>query len=114
MTADLRDRSRLRPRTGGTLEITYDGATIWAREATAAPCPGRRPKASRSNCGASSMGSTRDILDRLLATCRSYRLADATHDLALLLIAFGSDGRHRSEIVRLRVEQLRVEQLSDE
>jgi integrase len=51
---------------------------------------------------------TRDILDRLLATCRSDRLAD-TRDLALLLIAFGSGGRRRSEIARLRVEQLSEE-----
>ena len=48
---------------------------------------------------------TRDILDRLLATCRSDRLADC-RDGALLLIAFGSGGRRRSEIARLRVEQL--------
>ncbi|MEZ2410304.1 site-specific integrase [Bosea sp. RCC_152_1] len=51
---------------------------------------------------------TRDILDRLLATCRSDRLSD-TRDLALLLIAFGSGGRRRSEIARLRVEQLSEE-----
>ncbi|MCT4475484.1 integrase, partial [Bosea sp. SSUT22] len=51
---------------------------------------------------------TRDILDRLLATCRSDRLTD-TRDLALLLIAFGSGGRRRSEIARLRVEQLSEE-----
>jgi integrase len=48
---------------------------------------------------------TRDILDRLLATCRSDRLAD-TRDRALLLIAFGSGGRRRSEMASLRVEQL--------
>ena len=47
---------------------------------------------------------TRDILDRLLAICRSDRLADC-RDGALLLIAFGSGGRRRSEIARLRVEQ---------
>ena len=51
---------------------------------------------------------TREILDRLLATCRSDRLSD-TRDLALLLIAFGSGGRRRSEIARLRVEQLSEE-----
>ncbi|MGE7471979.1 site-specific integrase [Bosea sp. NPDC003192] len=51
---------------------------------------------------------TRDILDRLLATCRSDRLSDS-RDLALLLIAFGSGGRRRSEIARLRVEQLSEE-----
>jgi integrase len=48
---------------------------------------------------------TRDILDRLLATCRSDRLAD-TRDLAILLLAFASGGRRRSEVARLRVEQL--------
>jgi integrase len=48
---------------------------------------------------------TRDILDQLLATCRSDRLADA-RDRALLLVAFGSGGRRRSEISGLRIEQL--------
>jgi integrase len=48
---------------------------------------------------------TRDILDRLLASCRSDRLTD-TRDRALLLIAFGSGGRRRSELASLRVEQL--------
>lgn len=47
---------------------------------------------------------TRDVLDRLLATCRSARLAD-TRDLAILLLAFASGGRRRSEVARLRVEQ---------
>ena len=51
---------------------------------------------------------TREILDRLLATCRSDRLSD-TRDRALLLIAFGSGGRRRSEVARLRVEQLSEE-----
>jgi site-specific recombinase XerD len=48
---------------------------------------------------------TRDILDRLLATCATDRLAD-TRDLAILLVAFASGGRRRSEVARLRVEQL--------
>ena len=47
---------------------------------------------------------TREILDRLLATCPSDRLADC-RDRALLLVAFGSGGRRRSEIAGLRVEQ---------
>jgi integrase len=51
---------------------------------------------------------TRDVLDRLLATCRSDRLAD-TRDLAILLLAFASGGRRRSEVARLRVEQLSEE-----
>lgn len=48
---------------------------------------------------------TRDVLDRLLATCRSGRLVD-TRDLAILLLAFASGGRRRSEVARLRVEQI--------
>jgi site-specific recombinase XerD len=48
---------------------------------------------------------TRDILDRLIATCQTDRLAD-TRDLAILLVAFASGGRRRSEVARLRLEQL--------
>jgi integrase len=48
---------------------------------------------------------TRDVLDRLVATCATDRLAD-TRDLAVLLLAFASGGRRRSEVARLRVEQL--------
>ena len=46
---------------------------------------------------------TRDILDRLIAVCASDRLADC-RDRALLLVAFASGGRRRSEIARLRIE----------
>jgi integrase len=53
---------------------------------------------------------TRDVLDRLLGTCRSDRLAD-TRDLAILHLAFASGGRRRSEVARLRVEQLSDEPL---
>lgn len=45
------------------------------------------------------------MLDRLPATCRPDRLAD-TRDLAILLLAFASGGRRRSEVARLRVEQI--------
>jgi integrase len=48
---------------------------------------------------------TRDILDELLATCGRGRAIDL-RDRALLLLAFGSGGRRRSEIVRLRVDDL--------
>ena len=48
---------------------------------------------------------TADVLETLLATCKSDRLADA-RDAALLLAAFASGGRRRSEVARLRVEQL--------
>jgi integrase len=51
---------------------------------------------------------TRDVLDRLIATCATNRLAD-TRNLAILLLAFASGGRRRSEVAWLRVEQLRNE-----
>jgi integrase len=46
---------------------------------------------------------TRDILDQLLATCGRGRAVDL-RDRALLLLAFGSGGRRRSEIARLKVD----------
>lgn len=51
---------------------------------------------------------TRDIFDRLAATCGSDRLVD-TRDLAILMVAFASGGRRRSEVARLRLEQLQHE-----
>lgn len=48
---------------------------------------------------------TRDVLDRLLATCVLNRLVDR-RDRALLLTAFASGGRRRSELASLRVEQI--------
>ena len=48
---------------------------------------------------------TRDILDQLLAVCDWNRLVDF-RDRALLLTAFASGGRRRSEIARLRLEQI--------
>ncbi|MFG1404255.1 site-specific integrase [Xanthobacter sediminis] len=51
---------------------------------------------------------TRDVLDRLIATCATDRLAD-TRDLAILLLAFASGGRRRSEVAWLRVEQIMTE-----
>lgn len=48
---------------------------------------------------------TRDVLNRLTATCSTDRLAN-TRDIAILLLAFASGGRRRCEVARLRVEQL--------
>ncbi|MDX3806515.1 MAG: tyrosine-type recombinase/integrase [Bosea sp. (in: a-proteobacteria)] len=59
----------------------------------------------RSRRRKSKRAVTREILDRLVATCATVRLAD-TRDLAILLLAFASGGRRRSEVARLRVEQL--------
>lgn len=51
---------------------------------------------------------TGDILAKLLATCASESLRDL-RDRAILMVAFASGGRRRSEIAGLRVEQLTVE-----
>ncbi|CUX01968.1 MULTISPECIES: site-specific integrase [Rhizobium/Agrobacterium group] len=51
---------------------------------------------------------TGDILQMLLATCASDSLRDI-RDRAILMVAFGSGGRRRSEIAGLRLEQLTEE-----
>lgn len=51
---------------------------------------------------------TGDVLSKLLATCRTNGLRDL-RDRAVLMVAFGSGGRRRSEIAGLRKEQLTVE-----
>ncbi|WP_320200765.1 site-specific integrase (plasmid) [Agrobacterium sp. rho-13.3] len=51
---------------------------------------------------------TGDILARLLVTCGSESLRDV-RDRAILMVAFASGGRRRSEIAGLRLEQLTVE-----
>lgn len=60
---------------------------------------------SRPHRRKSARAITRDILEALLAACAGDSLA-ACRDRALLLLAFASGGRRRSEIARLRVEQL--------
>jgi integrase len=59
-----------------------------------------RPRARKSPSAI-----TRDVLDRLLATCSPGRAVDL-RDRALLLLAFGSGGRRRSELARLKVDDL--------
>ncbi len=59
-----------------------------------------RPRARKS-----ASAITRDVLDQLLATCSRGRAVDL-RDRALLLLAFGSGGRRRSEIARLKVDDL--------
>lgn len=51
---------------------------------------------------------TSDVLAKLLATCATDSLRDI-RDRAILMVAFGSGGRRRSEIAGLRLEQLTVE-----
>jgi integrase len=48
---------------------------------------------------------TRAVLNRLVATCAENRLVDL-RDRALLLTAFASGGRRRSELASLRVDQI--------
>ena len=61
--------------------------------------------ADRPRTRKSASAITRDVLDRLLATCARSRAIDV-RDRALLLLAFGSGGRRRSEIARLKVDDL--------
>lgn len=51
---------------------------------------------------------TGDVLAKLLATCAGGGLRDL-RDRAILMVAYGSGGRRRSEIAGLRAEQLTVE-----
>ncbi len=51
---------------------------------------------------------TSDVLSKLLATCATDSLRDI-RDRAILMVAFASGGRRRSEIAGLRVEQFSVE-----
>lgn len=51
---------------------------------------------------------TSDVLSKLLATCATESLRDL-RDRAILMVAFASGGRRRSEIAGLRLEQLTVE-----
>lgn len=51
---------------------------------------------------------TGDVLAKLLATCATESLRDL-RDRAILMVAFASGGRRRSEIAGLRREQLTVE-----
>jgi integrase len=60
----------------------------------------RRRKSAKAVTGA--------ILAKLLATCATDSLRDL-RDRAILMVAFASGGRRRSEIAGLRVEQLTVE-----
>lgn len=51
---------------------------------------------------------TGDVLAKLLATCSTESLRDV-RDRAILMVAFASGGRRRSEVAGLRIEQLSVE-----
>ncbi|MCW1411054.1 site-specific integrase [Rhizobium sp. 1AS11] len=64
--------------------------------------------APRQRLRKSAKAVTGEVLARLLATCRSDSLRDV-RDRAILMVAFASGGRRRSEVAGLRREQLTVE-----
>lgn len=64
--------------------------------------------AQRPRTRKSEQAVTADIIEKLLQTGWMNRLIDL-RDRAILLVAFGSGGRRRSEIAALRVEDIRVE-----
>ncbi|MBX5205982.1 site-specific integrase [Rhizobium sp. NZLR1] len=64
--------------------------------------------APRQRSRKSAKAVTGDVLAKMLATCASGSLRDL-RDRAILMVAFASGGRRRSEIAGLRVEQLSVE-----
>ncbi|WP_425352433.1 site-specific integrase [Rhizobium chutanense] len=64
--------------------------------------------APRQRLRKSAKAVTGDVLAKLLATCATGSLRDV-RDRAILMVAFASGGRRRSEIAGLRREQLSVE-----
>ncbi|WP_188348499.1 MULTISPECIES: site-specific integrase [Rhizobium/Agrobacterium group] len=64
--------------------------------------------APRQRIRKSAKAVTGDVLAKLLATCATDSLRDL-RDRAILMVAFASGGRRRSEIAGLRVEQLSAE-----
>ncbi|MBX5232896.1 site-specific integrase [Rhizobium sp. NLR4a] len=64
--------------------------------------------APRQRLRKSAKAVTSDVLAKLLATCATDSLRDL-RDRAILMVAFASGGRRRSEIAGLRLEQLTVE-----
>ncbi|WP_165222320.1 site-specific integrase [Affinirhizobium pseudoryzae] len=62
-----------------------------------------RPKKRKS-----AKAVTGDVLSKLIGTCRTDSLRDV-RDKAILMLAFASGGRRRSEVAGLRKEQLNVE-----
>jgi integrase len=62
----------------------------------------------RSRKRKSAKSVTGDVLAKMLATCSTDSLRDV-RDRAILMVAFASGGRRRSEIAGLRKEQLTVE-----
>ncbi|MBB3291228.1 MULTISPECIES: site-specific integrase [Rhizobium] len=90
--------TRWRGLTGSFTAPSLKSALRLAVRASSRP---RRRKSKRAVTG--------DVLAKLLATCAGDRLADV-RDRALLMTAFASGGRRRSEVADLRVEDLTDEE----
>ncbi|GAC1045923.1 site-specific integrase [Rhizobium sp. No.120] len=93
----LTSRSILTRWRGLTGSFTAPSLKTALRLAVRATPRQRRRKSRRAVTG--------DVLAKLLATCAGDRLTDV-RDRALLLTAFASGGRRRSEVADLRVEDL--------
>lgn len=63
---------------------------------------------SRQRRRKSARAVTADVLTKLLATCRTESLRDK-RDRAILMVAFASGGRRRSEVAGLQTDQLSIE-----
>ena len=101
---------RHRPSSGGWRAgapcIAGKGRRVRSARPVCAPRCGSRSAPARARVSARASGpSPATSWTGCSRTCRSDRLAD-TRDLAILLLAFASGGRRRSEVARLRVEQL--------
>lgn len=81
------------------------GAPSLKTELRLAARASKRPRQRKSK-----KAVTGDVLAKLLAVCSGERLVDV-RDRAVLLVAFASGGRRRSEVVGLRVEDLTDEDL---
>ena len=88
--------------TGGKGSRDRSQRRVCARRLRLAVCASPRPRQRNSK-----RAVTRDILDQLIETCATDRLTD-TPDFAILLLAFASGRRRRSDAARLCVEQLRM------
>jgi integrase len=94
-------------------ELVDADEMAWPRWRLRLPCPeirhsSGRARVPRTRRRKSAQAVTSDVLAELLATCATDSLRDL-RDRAILMVAFASGGRRRSEIAGLRVEQLSVE-----
>lgn len=83
--------------------VSYETIRRWGRKFGAAYAKRLCRKKRKS-----AKAVTGDVLAKMLATCTTRSLRDS-RDRAILMVAFASGGRRRSEIAGLRLEQITVE-----